>query len=129
MMCKSNRPFIPANDYRIVNLFHYNRSLNEWPVGFAHNYLLVFGNSLTKHNKLRGFSCSVVIFPPIFPHTALHYMLTLPISHVCLGPVIQVYMQLSPRPRRGLRGIVFTLSLCLCIRPNCKNSINHCNIQ
>ena len=49
---------------------------------------LVFGNSLTKHNKLSTFSYSVVIFgPPAFPHTALLSCLNLPISHVCLSPV------------------------------------------
>ena len=52
---------------------------------------LVFGYSLTKHNKLSSFLYSVVIlFPPAFPHTALlDIMLNLPISHVCLSPVIR----------------------------------------
>ena len=48
---------------------------------------LVFGNSLTKHIKLSSFSYSVVIFPSRFPTCRLVFMLTLPISHVWLGPV------------------------------------------
>ena len=55
-MRKSNRPFIPSNDY---SEFHFIRRL-------------VFGNSLTKYNKLTSFSYSeVIFFPPVSPHTAL----------------------------------------------------------
>ena len=51
---------------------------------------LVFGNSLTKHIKLSSFSYSVVIFSSRFPTYRLvfFFMLTLPISHVWLGPLI-----------------------------------------
>ena len=41
---------------------------------------LVFGNSLTKHNKLGSFAYSVVILPSSFPTYRLVIMLTLPIS-------------------------------------------------
>ena len=51
-MRKSNRPFIPSNDY---SEFHFIRRL-------------VFGNSLTKYNKLTSFSYSEVIFSLQFPH-------------------------------------------------------------
>ena len=55
--------------------------------------LLVFGNSLTKHNKLTSFSYSVVIFSSRFPTCRLVFMLTLPISHICLSPVILVVIE------------------------------------
>ena len=35
-MCKSDRPFIPVNDYdEFISLIV---RWNEWPVGFGHNY-------------------------------------------------------------------------------------------
>ena len=58
---------------------------------------LVFGNSLTKHNKFSSFSYSVVIFFSRFPTYRLVFMLTLPISHVWLGPVDIVSKKLIPR--------------------------------
>ena len=42
---------------------------------------LVFGNSLTKHNKLTSLSYSVVIFSSRCPTYRLVSMLNLPISH------------------------------------------------
>ena len=48
---------------------------------------LVFGNSLTKHNKLSSFAYSEVIFSYRFPTYRLVIMLNLSISHVCLSPV------------------------------------------
>ena len=50
---------------------------------------LVFGNSLTKHNKFSSFSYSIVFFSSRFPTYRLVIMPTLPISHVWwLGPVL-----------------------------------------
>ena len=44
-MCKSNQPFIPANDnseFILLQSFRWN----EWPVGFAHNYTALFRSIL-----------------------------------------------------------------------------------
>ena len=48
---------------------------------------LIFGNSLTKHNKLSSFSYSVVICSSRFPTYRLVIVLNLPIPNVCLSPV------------------------------------------
>ena len=82
IMCKSNRPFSPANDYsEFISLYSFtgiNGRLELHIITQPHSEVywvyfrrLVFENSLTKHNKLSRFSYSVVIFPPAFPHTAL----------------------------------------------------------
>ena len=100
-MRKSNGPFIPANDYcdfiSLKSFIGMNSRLElRIPVltqpysevycrYFCH---LVFGYSLTKHNKFTSFSYSVVIFYSRFPTYRLVFMLTLPISHVCLSPVL-----------------------------------------
>ena len=62
--------------------------------GYMYFRRLVFGNSLTKHNKLTSFSCSVVIFSSRFPTYHLVSMLTLPTSHICLSPVTQLLKDL-----------------------------------
>ena len=97
-MRKSNRPFIPANDYSLfisLELFAGMNGRLELRI-ITHPYSevywgyfrrSVFGNSLTKHNKLSSFSYSVVIFSSRFPTYRLVIMLNLPISHVCLSPV------------------------------------------
>ena len=77
-MCKSNRPFIPANDYsEFISLESFagmngrldlriiTQPYSEVYWGYFRS--LVFGNSLTKHIKLSSFSYSVVIFPSRFP--------------------------------------------------------------
>ena len=74
-MCKSNRPFIPANDYSEFIIVHWN----EWPVGIAHNYTALFRSILGVLSPL---------FSSRFPTYRLVIMLiNLPISHVCLSPV------------------------------------------
>ena len=45
-MHKSNRPFIPVNDYSEFNLIIIVR-WNEWPVGIANNYTALFKIILT----------------------------------------------------------------------------------
>ena len=60
----------------------YNGDLKYKEVYWGYFRCLVFGNSLTKHNKLGRFSYSVVIFPSRFPAYRLVIMLTLPISPV-----------------------------------------------
>ena len=99
IMCKSNRPFIPANEYSefislqsfagmngLLELRIITQPYSE--VNWVYMYFrhVVFGNSLTKHNKLSSFSYSVVIFSSRFPTYRLCIMLNLPISHVCLSP-------------------------------------------
>ena len=51
-----------------------------------------FRNSLTKHNKLTSFSYSVMIFSSRCPKYRLVLMVTLPISHVCLSPVVMSHI-------------------------------------
>ena len=74
IMRKSTLPFIPENDYSdLIIIVRWN----EGPVGiitqpysevyWAYFRSLVFGNSLTKHNKLTSFSYSVVILSSRFP--------------------------------------------------------------
>ena len=76
----------------IVNIFHYYRGMNGClelciiTQPYSEVYCLVFGNSLTKHNKLSSFSYFVVIFSSRFPTYRLVFMLNLQISHVCLSP-------------------------------------------
>ena len=53
--------------------------------GYLHRF--VFGNSLTKHNKLSSSSYSIVIFSSRLPTYRLVIMPNLPISHFCLSPV------------------------------------------
>ena len=44
-MRKSNRPFIPANDYSEFHFIIFVR-WNEWPVGIAHNHTALFRSIL-----------------------------------------------------------------------------------
>ena len=72
-MCNSNRSFIPANDYsEFISLLSFagmngrlelrmiTHPYSEVYCGYLGRF--VFGNSLTKHNKISSFSYSVVIF-------------------------------------------------------------------
>ena len=97
IMCKSNLSFIPVNDYSEFISYSFagmngqlELRINAQPYSAVHwGYFgrLVFGNSLTKHIKLSTFSYSVVTFSSRFPTYRHVCMLTLPISHVWLGPV------------------------------------------
>ena len=58
IMRKSNRPFIEINGRLELRIITQPYSAVYW--GYLHR--LVFGNSLTKHNKLISFSYSVVIW-------------------------------------------------------------------
>ena len=75
---KLNGPFIPAIDYSdFISLKSFAGMNGRLELGiltqpYSEVYcgyfrLLVFGNSLTKHNKLTSFSYSVVIFFSRFP--------------------------------------------------------------
>ena len=99
---KSNRPFIPAKDYsefHLIIIGGMNDRLElriitqpHSEVNFEHFRRLVFGNSLAKYNKLTSYSYSVVIFSSRFPTYRIVFMLNLPISHVCVSPVIIVIL-------------------------------------
>ena len=86
IMRKSYRPFI------IVYWEYFRR--------------LVFGNSLTKHNKLTSFSfCSDFVLP--------FFMLKLPISHVCLSPVNGVILKASTLSRTCPNQYMYFIPECL----------------